>query len=119
MRKLLILLFLFMVFSSMVFAQLGNRYFHCDTLNTSTSAADSTWDTAWEMATIYSDSVDLYLKIGAPDVGNWSDRKWIFLPQGLALSIGPTPKLKKLEYKTTGASTGVVYVLGYKKEVKF
>jgi hypothetical protein len=98
----------------MAFGQLGNRYFVYDTLAVTVTAVDTTWSTEWEVATIYADTVALYIKVGAPDVGGWSERPWIYLPAGLALSIGPTPKLKRLSVKTFSGS-GVCYIIGYKK----
>lgn len=115
MRKIILLIFISVMFSSCTYGQLGSRYFHCDTLNVTPSARDTTWTDPWEQALIYADSVDLYLKIGAPDVAQWSSRYWIYWPSGMALSIGPSPKLKRLQFRTVTGS-GVVYILGYKKE---
>lgn len=93
---------------------LGNRYFHCDTLNVTTTARDCTWTNEWEVATIYSDSVDVDMRIGAPDVSSWSSRNWMRLQDGSSLMIGPTPSLKKITVKTT-TGTGILYIIGYKK----
>ena len=115
MKKYLLFLFLFPILS---FAQLGNRYFQADTLNITTVAVTETWTDVWEQVVLFADTVDVYIKIGAPDVGDWASRHWIFLPEGRTISIGPVPKLKKIEVKT-GGGTGVFYIIGYKKEEQF
>jgi hypothetical protein len=95
-------------------AQLGDRYFHSDSIAITTVEVDTSWDTSWEVATIMSDTLDLWLKLGAPDVGSWASRNWFKLEAGMALTIGPTPKLKRMSVKCTNGS-GYVYVIGYKK----
>ena len=112
--KLLYASLVILLFSSMAFSQLGNRYFHTDTLNISTSARDTTWTTSWEVATIYADTVNVMLTIGAPDVGEWASRLPMYLETGMSLTIGPTPKLKRLKVSTT-TGVGVLYIVGYKK----
>ncbi len=97
--------------------QLGNRYFHADTLNATTTGRDCTWTDVWQVVVIYADTVDLWVKIGAPDLGNWASRNWILIDEGNTLSIGPSPNLKKISWKTD-AGVGVVYVVGYKKAVQ-
>ena len=115
-NSLFILLLLVLV--SPIYGQLGSRYAHVDTLQVSTTAHDTTWATAWEMVTIVTDTATVYIKIGAPDVGSWASRDWYRLENGATLIIGPSPKLKKLEYKTlTGVA--VLYLLGYKKERQY
>ncbi|KKN01524.1 hypothetical protein LCGC14_1126920 [marine sediment metagenome] len=116
MKRFILILFLFLI-PGIVNAQLGNRYFHADTLNATTAERDCTWTDVWQVVVIYADTVDLWVKIGAPDVGNWASRNWILLEEGNNLSIGPSPNLKKLAWKTD-SGTGVVYVLGYKKAVQ-
>lgn len=115
--KRFILITFFTLLPLVTNAQLGNRYFHADTLNATTAARDCTWSDVWQVVVIYADTVDLWVKIGAPDVGNWASRNWILLEEGNNLSIGPSPNLKKLTWKTD-AGTGVVYVLGYKVVVQ-
>ena len=112
--KVLFILGLLLLLSIPSYAQLGNRFFWCDSIAISTASTDTTWDDAWEQAIILTDSVNVYLKIGAEDVTNWDDRNWFYWPSGVALSIGPRPRLKRLEVKTV-TGTGTLYVLGYKK----
>lgn len=116
MKRFYLLIF-FLFLPALVNAQLGNRYFHADTLNATTTARDCTWTDVWQVVVIYADTVDIYVKIGAPDVANWSSRRFIWIEEGSALSIGPSPNLKKLTWKTD-AGSGVVYVLGYKNAVQ-
>ena len=61
-----------------------------------------------------SDTLDMWLKVGAPDVGGWSSRNFFKLEAGMALSIGPTPGLKRLAIKTE-EGVGYIYIIGYKK----
>jgi len=114
MKKLLFCILLFVLPSIINAQSLGARYFWCDTLNLTTSVTDTTWATEWEYATIWTDTVDCYVRIGAPDYGDWTSRNYLYLPNGLTLSIGPTPQLKRLAaYLPNG--TGVLYIAGYKK----
>lgn len=117
MRRSTVILLLFL--PSLLFAQLGNRYFHCDTLNINTTTArDTTWSQEWEIATIYTDTLNVDLRVGAPDVGSWSSRNLFYLESGMSLTIGPTPKLKRLWVKARNG-TGVCYIIGYKKTRQF
>jgi len=108
------LLFMLLFIPAILQAQsLGDRYFWCDTLVLTTTPTDTTWDTEWEVAAVFSDTLDCYLKVGAPDYGSWTSRHYFFLPVGLSFSIGPTPKLKRLEaYVENGTCT--LYIIGYK-----
>ena len=97
-RLILLCLFLF-CFSGLSKAQFGSRYMHIDTLQISTTERDTTWSTVWEFVTLYTDTVSINIKVGAPDIDNWSTRKWLYIENGAALSIGPAPNLKMLTVK--------------------
>ena len=116
--KLLYSILFLVLFSSIASAQLGNRYFHVDSINVSTSSVTTTYSESWEVATIYADTVDIMVRVGAPDVGSWTSRDYFRLNVGMALTIGPTPKLKQIAIYTTNG-TGVVYIIGYKKTRQF
>ena len=118
MKHLLFTLLILFLFSSIGYGQLGNRYFWSDSIYITTNVTDTTFDTSWEVATVYSDTLDIWLKVGAPDVGSWSSRNPFKLEAGLTLTIGPTPKLKKLSVWTVN-STGYLYIIGYKKVRQF
>jgi len=108
------LLFMLLFIPAILQAQsLGDRYFWCDTLNLSTSVVDTTWDDYWELATIYTDSLDCKVKIGAPDYGSWTNRHYTYLPAGLSLTIGPSPRLKRLA-AVLNNGTCTLYIIGYK-----
>jgi len=94
-------------------AQFGNRYLWSDSLAAATTAVDTTFTESWEYASIYSDTVDIEIKVGAPDTTGWSSRKWIQLTKGATLSIGPTPKLKRIEFRTI-AGSGTLFIVGTK-----
>lgn len=113
-----ILGFLFLLLSTTQ-AQVGNRYFWADTLNITTTERDTTFDSEWEEVTMYADSVDTWIKIGAPDVTSWSARNWIFLPAGVSITIGPRPRLKRLSVKTVSAGSGIFNLLGYKTTAQY
>lgn len=119
MKRLLGAVALLFLLLSIAQAQVGDRYYWADTLNISTTERDTTFSTEWEEVTMYSDSVDCWVKIGAPDVGSWSSRRWIFLPAGLSINIGPRPRLKRVAVKTVSAGSGVFNLIGYKKEAQY
>ena len=112
-KFLFILLFTFLTLG-VTNAQLGDRFFWSDSIAITVTAIDCTWTDSWEVATIMSDTLDLWVRIGAPDVGSWSSRNYFRLEAGMALTIGPTPRLKRLDVKAVNGS-GFVYVIGYKK----
>jgi len=97
---------------------LGVRYLWVDTLHVSTSAIDTTFDVAWEMATIYADTVDVNLVLGAPDVGSWTSRNPMLLQTGMSFVVGPSPQLTRVEAWTDNGA-GVLYIVGYKKERQY
>jgi len=115
-NSLFILLLLVLV--SPIYGQLGSRYAHVDSVLAGLVAKDTTWTIPWEQVILKCDTNSVYLKIGAPDVGDWSSRHWFKLNFGESLIIGPSPKLKKIEYKTL-AGTSILYILGYKKERQY
>jgi hypothetical protein len=108
-----------LLFTSTLFGQtFGLRYLHVDSLSVSTTAVDTTWELQWEEVTVVADTVDLYIRFGAPDYGSWTSRTWFRLNSGMSISIGPSPKLKKIEIKTV-SGTGIVYFIGYKRERQY
>lgn len=117
MKYFILILIILLFIPALTNAQLGNRYFHGDTLNATTTARDCTWTDVWQVVSIYAGGVDIWVKIGAPDVANWNTRRFLFLEEGQVMTIGPSPNLQKLTWKTD-AGTGVVYVIGYKKVVQ-
>ena len=116
--KLLYAIIMVVLFSSITYAQMGNRYFWQSKIATSTVAADTTFPIEWEVATVYSDTLDMWFRVGAPDVGDWSSRDYFKVESGLTISIGPTPQLKKLGHKTANG-TGFIYIVGYKKSRQY
>lgn len=97
---------------------LGSRYLWTDKVSVSAVAVDSTFQTRWEFVTIYSDTLDLWLKIGAPDTSGWSQRDFIKLGAGTSLSFEAPMYLKRLEFKTVTGS-GYIYMIGGKKVVQY
>jgi hypothetical protein len=73
-----------------------------------------TWSTEWEHVVVYSDTLDVYLKIGAPDTTSWDSRLFFYLPASFVTSFGPSPGLKKVTAKTL-VGTCVLYFVGEKK----
>ena len=118
MKKLFIAL-LFVMFVGTVSAQtLGSRYLWTHKLAATTSAVDSTFNVRWEFVTVYSDTLDLWLKIGAPDTSGWSSRSWIKLEGGTSLFFERPIYLKRMEWKTVSGS-GYLYLIGGKKQKQF
>ena len=117
MKKILFFLSIFLLIGTSE-AQLGSRYFWCDTIGISTTHVDTIFSDDWELATIFSDTLDVWLKVGAPDYSGWVDRNPFKLEAGMSLTIGPTPKLKRLE-AWVDDSSGFLYIIGYKTERQF
>ena len=92
---------------------IGTRYLHSDTLAVTVAGIDTTWTTPWDFVIIYCQTADINIKIGGPDTTSWSLRPWLPLPTGAALSIGPSPKLKRIQ-ATTASGTATAYLIGYK-----
>ena len=87
---------------------------------TTTAEQDSSWSAAnaWYDVTIYTDSLDLWYKLGAPDTASWSSRDFIFLPAGASLYIGPSTRLRRIAFKTV-AGTADVYFVGRKRRRQY
>ena len=119
MKKVLFLLIFLCSFIEHSNAQaLGTRYLWTDTLQIATDTNTVVFTDVWEQVTIYSSGEAVYLRLGAPDVSDWTSRDYIYLSGGSAMSIGPGPKLKKLSaYVASG--TSVLYLVGYKKEAQY
>lgn len=83
----------------------GPVYLWQHSISVGTSPIDSTFTIQWEQVSIWFTDGAGYVRLGAPDTGDWSSRPWIKLPAGTVLSIGPMPHLKRLEFK---AVTGTV-----------
>ncbi len=94
----------------------ATNYIWVDSLTTTTVAVDSAFTTIWEQVVIKSVG-DAWIRIGAPDVANWSSREWYSLESGEALSFGPATKLTRLEWKAN-AGTVVFYMVGYKTVIQ-
>lgn len=112
------ILLLFLLLSSVEAQPVGQRYYWADSLNITTTSTDTTFTYEWESVTMWSDTVDTWVKIGAPDVGSWASRRWIFLPAGLTITIGPRPQLKRLGVKTKNGK-GVFNLIGYKTRKQY
>ncbi len=112
-KFLFILLFTFLTLG-ITNAQLGDRFFWQEKIAITTVETDCTWTDSWEVATIMSDTLDVWLRLGAPDVGSWSSREFFRLEAGMALTVGPTPALNRMSVKAVNGS-GYIYVIGYKK----
>lgn len=97
---------------------LGTRYYWAHKLAATTVAVDSTFDVKWEQCSIYSDTLEIVYRAGAPDVGSWSSRPWMLIPAGRSINFGPSTKLIRFEYKTKNG-TGYIYLVGYKEEAQY
>ena len=115
MRFLLIVAILsFLFLGSAEAGVFDQRYFWCDSIPVSGTHQDSAFAVEWDYVTIYSDSVDLWLRAGAPDVANWASRMAFILEDWTFMNFGPANKLKRLEFWSK-AGTGVIYLIGFKK----
>lgn len=111
-----ILLLTFLVLPSQ--AQIGSFYIWTDSLGVTTTAIDSIFTIEWQSVTIWADTCDMQLKLGAPDTTGWSSRKFMTISAGGSIYIGPATKLKRLEYKCKSGA-GTLYMTGYKKRRQY
>ena len=111
--KKLIVLILLIVASFALSQSLGNRYLWTTTLSVSGVHTDTTFSKRWEYVTIYSDTLDLWMRIGAPDTSGWSSRDSIKLMAGTSLTLEQPAYLNRLEIWTVSGS-GNAYLVGIK-----
>lgn len=93
---------------------IGNMFLWSDSVLTTTAEIDSLFDKNWDQVLIKSDSVVLWLKIGAPDTNNWDNRDYYKLENGESIVIGPSTKLTRLAWKTD-TGTGNIFFAGIKR----
>lgn len=98
--------------------QIGQRYLWADSMSVSTIAADSTFGQRWETVTMWTDTVAIYFRAGAPDVTSWSSRDWIYLPVGSSITFGAATPLVRLEVKTV-SGTGKLFMIGNKTKRQY
>ena len=96
----------------------ANQYYWSHAITVTTAAQDSTFTVAWSMVNIHADTVDILYRVGAPDVGSWSSRDFIKLPQNWSKTFGPSIPLNRLEFKTV-SGTGVLYFEGLKTSKQY
>lgn len=112
-------LFILLVVSTMAFGQsLGNRYLWVCKVPVTTTALDCTFSVQWEQVVVFSDTLDLDLKIGAPDISSWGSRSYARLEAGASFSFEAPVRLKKLSAKTVNG-TGFLWLVGTKKSRQF
>jgi len=97
---------------------LGTRYLWNHKLATTTAAIDCTFTVKWQQVTIYSDTLDIWYRAGAPDTSSWSSRDWMKLEAGSGLKYENPVYLKRFEYKTV-SGTGYIYLMGTKKSAQY
>ena len=112
MKKLLTIVLVLMAIG-LIAQSLGSRYLWTNKIAVSSSHVDSTFSKRWEYVTIYSDTLDLWLKIGAPDTSGWSSRDAIMLKAGTSITFEQPAYLKRLEMWTVSGS-GYAYLVGIK-----
>lgn len=116
MKKLIFILLALVTFAGT--QSLGTRYLWADKIAITTAAVDSFFVTRWEFVTIYSDTLDLWLKFGSPDTASWASRDWMKLEAGTSFSFEAPMYLKGLSYKTVTGS-GFIYIMGGKKVAQY
>ncbi len=97
---------------------LGSHYFWANSYTVSGTSIDQYFSDPWEYCSIYADTVDVLLRIGAPDTTSWSSRTWIYLPSGSTIEFSPFIKLRRIEAKTV-SGTGTLYIVGFKRKPQF
>jgi len=89
-------------------------YLWQDSLALSTSPVDSAFITRWEEVAMWSVGCGLRVRLGAPDTTNWESRDFVRYLEGQVISVGPVPKLYRLEFSAVSGS-GTLYMVGLKK----
>ena len=97
---------------------LGNMYLWQDSVKTTTVAKDSFFTYRWESVTIYTDTIDIWYRAGAPDTASWSSRDWMKLETGSSLYFGPSTKLRRFEWKAR-TGVGFIFFVGNKRRAQF
>lgn len=97
---------------------LGNRYYWQENFSVSTAVLDTTFTDAYESCVIYSDTLDLDIKVGAPDTSNVTSQGYLRLNAGRSLVFESPLRLKRVYVKTVNGS-GKMYIVGIKKTSQF
>ena len=87
-------------------------------ISVSTTEQDSFFTVKWVDVTVYADSVDLMLTIGASDTADWDSREELFLPKGASIYFGPKPQIRRLAFKSVTGS-GNIFFTGRKKSKQY
>lgn len=101
---------------------LGNSYTWQDTIVISGTAIDSLYTVKWESISMWADSVDWYIIVGASargvDTTSWSSRIPTLINAGDIFVIDDGKKLRRAKFWTR-SGTGTMNVLGEKKTSQY
>ena len=97
---------------------LGSHYFWANKVYVTSTPVDSTFKQPWEYCSVYADTIDVYIKVGAPDTSKWNSREWIYLSKGSSIEFSPFVRLRRLAVKAA-TGTGNVYIIGFKKKPQY
>jgi len=86
-------------------------YWQVQEFDISTTHLDTTWSTPWVTATIVVDTVDCWVKFGAPDTTSWDDDDWGPLFIGMSYGFESDTPLRRMEIYTV-SGTGKCWVMG-------
>ena len=117
MRKLFVLLFL-LIYTLSYGQTLGSRYYWQERFSITTAVTDTTFTDAYESCTIFSDTLDVDIKMGAPDTSNVTSQPYMRLQAGRSIELQAPLKLKRVYVKTING-TGYLYIVGIKKVSQF
>lgn len=101
---------------------LGNHYVWQHRIAITSTAQDSLFDVKWEYVTIWTDSLDWYLKSGASSSGvdttSWSSRDYVRHSGGDAVVFGPGVYLRRAWFRTVTGSDYINF-FGLKKSSQY
>ena len=118
-QLLCLFLLMFMCLPTIVKGQSDAMFAHIDSFAVGTDTTDIFFGTLYQQATVKVEGANMWLIPGAPDTTSWSTRdEWIYMVIGETISFGTLTKLRALRVKTDSGS-GVLYVVGAKKERQY
>lgn len=116
---LCLFLLLFICLPAIVRGQSDAMFAHSDSFAVATDTTDIFFSPLYQQVTVKAEGANMWIIYGAPDTTSWSTRdEWFYLPIGETISFGTLTKLRAVRVKTASGS-GVLYVVGAKKERQY
>ena len=118
MNKILITI-LFLFLPVCLIAQRSPVYIWQDSITTTTTEVDCTFNEEWYQVTMVADGDDAWLKVSTgTDTVSWSSRTWTKLKSNSSVTFGPLSKVKNLTVKAV-TDTVTLYMIGLKLNARY